>query len=78
MPGSSIVLSLHSQLGSSAGMFQALLLVVHALWCLVPWINHLPPECLFNIWQIYSEKLIFKLGRMKNSFSLLSKHVYLE
>ena len=41
-----------------------------SLQCLVPWINHLPPECRSSFWQIYSSGLVCGFDNMNNNFNL--------
>ena len=61
---------LATQLGYSAGQFQALQLI--ALRCLVSWINHLPPACWSTFWKsIFRQQLGCRFDIMDSIYIFL-------
>ena len=69
LPRDSFVLNLYSPLAYSTEEFQALQLF--ALWCLVTWINHLPPVCWSAFWKSsFKQQLVCKFDKAGNDFSL--------
>ena len=69
LPSESFIPCIDSLLGYSTGEFQAFQLV--ALWCLEPWINHLPPVC----WPTFenlarNDSGFFTFGIMENIINI--------
>ena len=66
---------LATQLGYSAGEFQALQLIV--LRCLLSWINHLPPACWSTFWQsTFKQQWGYRFDIMDSISSLLYFDIY--